>query len=210
MRRLIAWIQAFAIGIGGPGLFLIGFLDSSVLSLPEINDILVVSMVMQHPERLVYYAAMSTLGSIAGCFLLYWLGYKGGEAFLRKRFNPRRVERGLALFRQYGVVAIFVPAILPPPAPFKIFVLLAGVSRVNPWTFAGAIAAGRGVRYFGEGLLAIWYGEQTIAFLEQHGLTIAIVIAAIGALAGAWWVRRRRSPPTALDRHPVTERPESR
>jgi membrane protein YqaA with SNARE-associated domain len=210
MRRLIAWIQAFAIGIGGPGLFLIAFLDSSILSLPEINDILVVSMVMQHPERLVYYAAMSTLGSIAGCFLLYWLGCKGGEAFLRKRFNPRRVERGMALFRQYGVVAIFVPAILPPPAPFKIFVLLAGVSRVNPWAFAGAIAAGRGLRYFGEGLLAIWYGEQTIAFLEQHGLTIAIMIAAVGAVAGLWWVRRRRSPGAALDQHPVAEPPESR
>lgn len=193
MRRLVAWIQAFALGIGGPGLFLIAFLDSSILSLPEINDILIVSMVMQHPERLVFYAAMSTLGSIAGCLLLYWLGYKGGEAFLRKRVNPRRVDRGLALFRKYGVVAIFVPAILPPPAPFKIFVLLAGVSRVNPWTFVGAIAAGRGLRYFGEGLLAIWYGEQTIAFLERHGLTIAIIVAIVGAGAGVWWVTRRRS-----------------
>jgi membrane protein YqaA with SNARE-associated domain len=192
MRRILAWIQAFAIGIGGPGLFLIAFLDSSILSLPEINDILIVSMVMRHPERLVFYASMATLGSIAGCLLLYWLGYKGGEAFLRKRVNPQRVERGLALFRKYGVVAIFVPAILPPPAPFKIFVLLAGVSRVNPWTFVGAIAAGRGVRYFGEGLLAIWYGEETIAFLERHGLTIAIVIAIVGAAAGAWWVSRRR------------------
>jgi membrane protein YqaA with SNARE-associated domain len=192
MRRLVAWIQAFAIGIGGPGLFIIAFLDSSILSLPEINDILIVSMVMQHPERLVYYASMATLGSIAGCLLLYWLGYKGGEAFLRRRVSAHRVDRGLALFRKYGVVAIFVPAILPPPAPFKIFVLLAGVSRVNPWTFVGAIAAGRGVRYFGEGLLAIWYGEQTIAFLEQHGLTIAIVISIVGAALGTWWVARKR------------------
>jgi membrane protein YqaA with SNARE-associated domain len=196
MRRLLAWIQAFALGVGGPGLFIIAFLDSSILSLPEINDILIVSMVMQHPERLVFYAAMATLGSIAGCLLLYWLGYKGGEAFLRKRMSAKRVDRGLALFRKYGVIAIFVPAILPPPAPFKIFVLLAGVSRVNPWTFVGAIAAGRGVRYFGEGLLAIWYGEETIAFLERHGLTIAIVIAIVGAAAGAWWVARRGSAET--------------
>jgi membrane protein YqaA with SNARE-associated domain len=199
MRRLVAWIQAFAFGIGGPGLFIIAFLDSSILSLPEINDILIVSMVMRHPERLVFYAAMATLGSIAGCLLLYWLGLKGGEAFLRKRVSAQRVDHGLALFRKYGVIAIFVPAILPPPAPFKIFVLLAGVSRVNPWTFVGAIAAGRGVRYFGEGLLAIWYGEETIAFLERHGLTIAIAIAILGAAGGAWWVARRRPAATRPD-----------
>jgi membrane protein YqaA with SNARE-associated domain len=197
MRRLIAWIQAFALGIGGPGLFLIAFLDSSILSLPEINDILIVSMVMQHPERLIFYASMATLGSIAGCLLLYWIGYKGGEAFLRKRFNQQRVERGLALFRRYGVVAIFVPAILPPPAPFKIFVLLAGVSRLNPWAFVGAIAAGRGLRYFGEGLLSIWYGEQTIVFLEENGLTVAIVVAVVGAIGGIWWVRTRQPEPPA-------------
>jgi membrane protein YqaA with SNARE-associated domain len=200
MRGLIAWIQAFAIGIGGPGLFLIAFLDSSILSLPEINDILIVSMVIRHPERLVFYASMSTLGSIVGCFVLYWIGYKGGEAFLRKRFHPLRLQRGLTLFRKYGVVAIFVPAILPPPAPFKVFVLLAGVSRLNPWRFAGAIAAGRGVRYFGEGLLAIWYGEQTITFLERNGLTIAIVVAIVGAAAGAWWVRHRRFVQIGADR----------
>jgi membrane protein YqaA with SNARE-associated domain len=191
MRRLIAWVQAFAAGIGGPGLFVIAFLDSSILSLPEINDILIVSMVMQHPHRLVFYAMMSTLGSIAGCLLLYWIGYKGGEALLSRRFNPQRIERGLATFRKYGVAAIFVPAILPPPAPFKIFVLLAGVSRMNPWAFAGSIAAGRGIRYFGEGILAVWYGEQTIVFLEQHGLKVAIALAIVGAAAGIWWARSR-------------------
>jgi membrane protein YqaA with SNARE-associated domain len=191
MRRAIAWIQAFAVGIGGPGLFVIAFLDSSILSLPEINDILIVSMVMQHPERLLYYALLSTLGSISGCLLLYWIGYKGGEALLRRRFSAGRVERGLARFRRYGVIAILVPAILPPPAPFKIFVLLGGVSRMNPWTFGGAIAVGRGIRYFGEGLLAIWYGEQTIAFLEEHGFKVALIIAGLATAGGVWWLRRR-------------------
>jgi membrane protein YqaA with SNARE-associated domain len=193
MRRLVAWIQAFAVGIGGPGLFIIAFLDSSILSLPEINDILIVSMVMHHPARLVLYASMSTAGSVVGCMLLYAIGYKGGEAFLRRRFSPQRVEKGLALFRKYGVAAIFVPAILPPPAPFKIFVLLAGVSRMNVWTFAGTVAAGRGVRYFGEGLLALWYGEQTIAFLEHHGLKVAIVIAVLGGVGAVLWARRGRA-----------------
>lgn len=195
MREFIAWIQAFALGIGGPGLFFISFLDSSILSLPEINDILIVSMVMKHPERLLYYATLSTLGSISGCFMLYAIGYKGGQALLRKRFSAQRIERGLETFRRYGALAIFVPAILPPPAPFKIFVLMGGVSRMNPWTFGGAIAAGRGLRYFGEGILAIWYGEQTVTFLEEHGLTVALVIAGLAAAGGVWWIRRR---PTAV------------
>ena len=113
---------------------------------------------------------MSTLGSIAGCLLLYWIGCKGGEALLSRRFNPKRIQRGLETFRQYGVAAIFVPAILPPPAPFKIFVLMAGVSRHESLgTLPAAIAAGRGLRYFGAGLLAIWYGEQTIVFLSVTG-----------------------------------------
>lgn len=191
MTRIVAWFQAFALGIGGPGLFIVAFLDSSILSLPEINDILIVWMVIQHPHRLVYYASMATLGSIAGCFLLYWLGRKGGEAFLRKRFHARHVERGLALFQKYGVVAVLVPAILPPPAPFKIFVLLSGVARVKVWTFAWAVAAGRGVRYFGEGLLALWYGEQTLDFLRQNGRTVLMILAALAVVGGVWWVRRR-------------------
>ena len=72
---------------------------------------------------------------------------------------------------------------------------MAGVSRMNPWAFVGSIAAGRGLRYFGAGLLAIWYGEQTIAFLELHGLKVAIAVAIAGAAAGIWWARRR-SPST--------------
>jgi hypothetical protein len=68
---------------------------------------------------------------------------------------------------------------------------------MNPWAFAGSIAAGRGVRYFGAGLLAIWYGEQTIVFLERHGLKVAIAIAIAGAAAGVWWARRRRAPTPA-------------
>ena len=120
MRRLVAWAQAVALSLGGPGLFLIAFLDASVLSLPEINDILVVWMVARHKERLLYYASMATLGSVAGCLLLYWLAWKGGEALLRKWFHERHVEHGMVTFQRYGLLALLVPAILPPPAPFKI------------------------------------------------------------------------------------------
>jgi membrane protein DedA with SNARE-associated domain len=137
---------------------------------------------------------MATLGSIAGCFLLYVLGRKGGEAFLRRRFKARHVDRALATFQRYGLLAVLVPAILPPPAPFKIFVLMAGVAAVKPSTFALAVGLGRGVRYFGEGLLAVWYGDLAIEFVHRHGRTISLALgAAVVVLGVVYVVWKRRS-----------------
>jgi membrane protein YqaA with SNARE-associated domain len=192
MKDIVAWVQGFAMAIGGPGLFVIAFLDSSLLSLPEINDILIVWMVTQHPERMPLYASMATLGSIGGCFLMYWIGAKGGEAFLRRRFSERNMARALNLYRRYGVLAVVVPAILPPPAPFKIFVLMAGVAKMRPLVFALAVAAGRGFRYFAEGLLAMWYGQHAMDYIHEHGRTASLVVA--GLIAGgavAWLIYRR-------------------
>lgn len=188
MKQVVVWIQSFAMAFGGPGLFVVGFLDSSILSLPEINDILLIWMVVQHKERLLYYALMSTAGSIAGCFFLYYVGRKGGDAVLRKRFRERHVERGLQLFQRYGLLAVVVPAILPPPAPFKIFVLLAGVARVDPVTFAVAIGIGRGFRFIGEGVLAAWYGDQAISFVRANGISVSIVVATLVAIGGAAYI----------------------
>ena len=84
---------------------------------------------------------------------------KGGEVFLRKRFSAARVDRGMALYQRFGLLAVVVPSLLPPPTPFKIFVLMAGAAAVAPWRFALAIVIGRGIRYFGQGYLAVRYGE---------------------------------------------------
>jgi membrane protein YqaA with SNARE-associated domain len=199
MKNVLLWVQNFALAIGGPGLFIVAFLDSSFLSLPEINDILVIWMVTQHPHLMIYYAAMATLGSISGCFVLYFLGRKGGEALIRKRFKEKHVDKGLELFRRHGLLAVLVPAILPPPAPFKIFVLLAGVAKVSPMRFAVAVGAGRGFRYFGEGLLAVWYGEQALEFIRANGKTISLWLglAILVAALGTWFWRSRRRVPAA-------------
>jgi len=194
MTRVVEWIQGFAISLGGPGLFLIAFLDSSFLSFPEVNDLLIIWLTTQHPERMLYYALMTTLGSIAGCLALYTLARKGGEAFLRKRFHERHIDRAMDLFQRYGLLAVLIPSILPPPAPFKIFVLAAGVARVKLTHFITAIAIGRGVRYFGEGLLAVWYGEAAADFLRDNAKPVAISVAVVvfvGALAYILWQRRR-------------------
>jgi membrane protein YqaA with SNARE-associated domain len=182
-------------GIGGPGLFVVAFLDSSLLSLPEINDLLIVWMVTKHPSRMLYYASMSTLGSVAGCLVLYYIARKGGEAVLRNRFHERHVDRAMSLVRRYGGFALLVPSLLPPPAPFKIFVLMAGVAAVPIQTFVAAIVVGRGTRYFGEGLLAVWWGQLALDYVRDNGRTVALILAGL-ALAGgighfAWKSRKR-------------------
>src|SRR5688572_7350370 len=135
MQRLVAWVQGFSESLGGPGLFIIAFLDSSFLSFPEVCDALIVLLTVRHPERMVFYALVTTAGSVAGCYSLYSVGRKGGEAFLRKRFNARHVDRAMAVFRRHGMLSILVPSLLPPPMPFKIFVLAAGVSGMRHLDF---------------------------------------------------------------------------
>ena len=201
MKSFLDWVQSIAATLGAPGLFIIGFLDSSFLSFPEVNDLLLVLMVTRQPERMPLYAACATLGSLVGCLTIYSIGRKGGEAFVRRRFSHGAVERTLHVIRDNGVLAILVPSLLPPPAPFKIFVLLAGIAGIGPARFATAIAVGRGIRYFGEGALAVLYGERAIDFIHENSGMVGVVLAVL-VLAGAvgvWaWGLRRRSPGNPL------------
>jgi membrane protein YqaA with SNARE-associated domain len=198
MERFVVWLQGFAMSIGGPGLFVIAFLDSSFLSLPEINDILVIWMVTQQKSLMLYYAAMATAGSVAGCLALYAVGHKGGEALLRRRFSAEQLERAFAKFHRWGMLALLVPALLPPPAPFKVFVLMGGVARMPLGKFTAAIAIGRGARYLAEGMLAVRYGDQAIDFVRENGTNVALAASLLVLAAGVGyvlWSRRRRVPP---------------
>ena len=197
MAGIVNWVKAFAESIGGPGLFFVAFLDSSFLSLPEINDLLVIAMVRNNTELMTYYASMATLGSVAGCLVLYVLGCRGGDALIRRRFGGPRLTRAMEMSQRYGILAVAIPAILPPPAPFKVFVLLAGVAKVPVSQFVTAVAVGRGFRYFGEGWLAVRYGEQAEALLVENGETVSLVLAGIVAVAAiAYFLLRNRQRPS--------------
>ena len=196
MGKFVQSIQALALAWGAPGILLVAFLDSSILSLPEIADLLVIWMVTNNHSRFALYVTAATIGSLLGCLALFYIGRKGGEALMRKRFRSSSVDRTLAAFRRHGVMAVLVPSILPPPAPFKIFVLLAGVAEISATRFSVAILIGRGTRYFVEGLLALWYGERAMAFIRDHGVGVALGAVAIlgaGFLAYLYWTRRTQS-----------------
>jgi len=196
MKRFALWIKTFALSVGAPGLFVIAFLDSSFLSFPELQDLLVISMVVHHKERMPLYAGMATLGSVAGCLALYFVGLKGEEALLKKRFHERHIDRAMGLMRRYGALALLVPALLPPPAPFKIFVLMAGVAAVPLRTFIVAIALGRGVRYFGLGIMAVLWGDAALGFLRENGQVVALGVGAAVLVAGLGYVWWQRQPST--------------
>ena len=193
MRSFIGWLHTLALGLGGPGLFVVAFLDSSFLSLPQINDLLVVVMVTEHKDLMLYYAAMATFGSVAGCYAIYYLAEKGGEAFLKKRLKPGHVQRALDAYKRNGLLALMIPALLPPPAPFKLFVLAAGVARVRPLQFIVALIVARGARYLAFGVLAIYYGDAALELMRTHGRVVALVVVAllVAGIAVFWLLRRR-------------------
>jgi membrane protein YqaA with SNARE-associated domain len=192
MGRFVDWIQSFALALGGPGLFIVGFLDSSFLSLPEINDLLLIWMVTHHKSRMLYYVASSTLGSVSGCLLLYYVGRKS-EQWVKRRFSAARMERTMHTFQRYGVMAVLIPSLLPPPAPFKVFVLLAGMAEISATRFVVAIAIGRGLRYFVEGLLALWYGDRAMDFIAANGRPVAFALVALLAAGMAGYVLRKKA-----------------
>jgi membrane protein YqaA with SNARE-associated domain len=183
--NLSGWKQkivAFAGGLGAPGLFLISFLDSSVLTFPVINDLLLIEMSIQHPARMPLYAFMAALGSVLGCVVLYFIARKGGEAFFQKRAGERAqairhwVERN-------GFGGMLVAALLPPPTPFKIFVFAAGVFEVPLVSFTGAITLARLFRYFGVGYLAVRYGADAMPYLAAHKVPVALMVVLLVALS---------------------------
>ena len=174
------WLQAIVASAGGLGLFLIAFLDSSVLTFPVINDLLLIDLSIRNPARMPYYAAMTTLGSVGGCLLLYYIARKGGEAMFHKHAGPR-AEKIHAWINRNGFLSILMTALLPPPTPFKVFVIAAGALEMPVRTFVFGLLAARAIRFFGEGFLAIRYGDRAGQFLLTHklevtGITLLVVL----------------------------------
>jgi membrane protein YqaA with SNARE-associated domain len=185
--NLHTWKQkvvAFAGGLGAPGLFLISFLDSSVLSFPVINDFLLIELSVQHPVRMPLYALMAATGSTLGCILLYFIARKGGEAL----FHSKAGRHGGAIrhwVERNGFGGMLGAALLPPPTPFKFFVFAAGVFEMPLASFVSAIAVARLFRYFGVGYLAVRFGENAVPYLERHKLNVVLVALVFVAISYA-------------------------
>ena len=174
---------------------LIGALDSSLLSLPEINDYLVVGRCYKYPSAAFYFPLFAAAGSVLGCLLLYTIMRRGGQALLRRRFKPESIKKVERAYERFGVFAIAIPAILPPPLPFKIFVATAGTLEYPRWKFLLTVMIARSFRYYVEGILAVYYGRRVILFMKDNGLVILSIVAAAAVLAVViyYLVNRRRA-----------------
>src|SRR5213075_418906 len=182
-RRLGRFIVHVPVYVAGPAMILIGALDSSLLSLPEINDYLVVARCYKHPETAFFFPLFPAIGSVLGCLLLYTIFQRGGLAVLHRHFRADRVERVEKAYARFGILALAIPALLPPPLPFKMFVATAGALQFPRRRFLLTILIARSVRYYTEGTLAVFYGERVLRFLRDNGLMIVTIVGALCLIA---------------------------
>jgi membrane protein YqaA with SNARE-associated domain len=169
------------ITFGAFGLFAVAFLDSAFVPLPSSADALMLLLTTTYPSWMLLYAFMATAGSALGCWILYLVSRRAGARALR-RFSEAKQRRVKGWIERYDMAAVLVATLLPPPFPFKLFVVSAGVFRFSLLRFMIAIVAGRAFRFLLEGYLAVRYGAEAKAILAHYypwiglGLAVAIMI----------------------------------
>jgi membrane protein YqaA with SNARE-associated domain len=182
-----------------PIMILVGALDSSLLSLPEVNDYITAYRVAHNPSEVYYFPLFPAIGSVIGCLILYRIAQRG-EQFVTKRFHPRHLDRVKELYQKWGIFALVIPALLPPPMPFKIFVATAGALNYPPTRFAVVIMIARTARYYFWGWVAFFFREevlQILGWMESHFIEILGVVIALFVLSfigGRVFTRLRNQP----------------
>jgi len=199
VQALWAYLYDLAQSIGGPALLLVALADSSFLSIPEGNDILIIVLSTGQTWGVMsYYVLMTIIGSVVGCSLLYTVGRHGG-GFVERRLPPHRLKEMRALFARWGIWVVMIPSILPPPTPFKVFVLSAGVFQLPFPKFLALVFMGRSIRYFMWGILGVLYGQSAKLFLQDHIRTVGITLfSLLLGIIVTYFVIRRRTRKRAL------------
>jgi len=191
LDRLRSWLVAF----GPLGLFGLALIDSAGIPLPGGPDAAMILLSASNHSLMLVYALCATTGSTIGCTVLYLIARRAGIAALRRVSDEKRA-RIENLLGRYDLLAITVPSILPPPFPFKPFVLTAGVFNLKTSRFVLAVFIGRSVRFLIEGWLAIRFGEEAAEILRKHGLRVLIVLAVALVAFAAFKLYRNRSRTT--------------
>ena len=180
LTGIMGWfknLKATLIGFGALGIFGIALMDAAFIPMPGGPDVVVISLSIYKPALMPLYVFAAMAGSTIGSLILYFIACKGGQSALRKFSAEKRAKVQKAL-DEYDIWALLVAAVMPPPFPFKIFVLSAGAFRVRLWRFVLAMMLGRGFRFVLEGWLAVRYGEQATEILKQYGAKMGLGIAA--------------------------------
>lgn len=207
MKHLLAkwthWILVVLSPLGIWGVMGFAFVDAAFLGMPL--DAIVAGYAYSNPRRFLLISALAAAGSALGSIVIYWIGYKGGEVFLVKRIGEARFKKIRAAFDRHEFLALMLPSMLPPPTPFKLFVLSAGVAEMRFTHFLGAIFFGRFLRFVLFSLLVIHYGPEIVGFLGNvvhHHARMAIAVVAGATLIG-WWIWRMRKLKSRNGNQPV-------
>jgi membrane protein YqaA with SNARE-associated domain len=182
-----AWALKVVAFSASLSLFGLSFLDSILLPLPSLNDLLLIDLCIQFPLRMPYYAALATIGSLIGSVALYFVARKGEEAAFHKKAGSQapRIHHWM---ERNGFITLIIAALLPPPTPFKLFVLAAGALGMPFRGFLAAMSIARAIRFFAEGYLAVRYGTQATQFLVEH--SVGFAISTLAFVLVFYWIGR--------------------
>jgi len=196
LKRYTVWIWKILAPLGPWGVFAIAAVDGSLLGMPV--DAVVATYVYNDRPHFLFYVVMASAGSTLGSLVIYGIGYLGGETVLRKRISEDRFRNIHASFEQHEFWAVMFPAMLPPPMPFKLFVLAASAFEMRLTHFLAAVFAGRFVRFLVLAILTIKFGPEVIHLVvglahEHAGWLAAGIIAILILGLFVWWRSRQRS-----------------
>ena len=176
-----SWLKITLPALGGIGVFLSAFVDSSFVPLPLVTDVLLMELSSRHPFRMPYYVVMAAVGSLGGCVWIYYLARKGGQAYYQRTQGhpPGKIR---TLVEKYPMACVFLPAVAPFPVPFKPFVIAQGVFQVPLVTFVIGTFVGRGLLFLCEGYFGARYGAAAKRFLIEQkwsGVLLALILATL-------------------------------
>ena len=177
ITKFLGRVSEYLVTFGAFGLFTVALLDSTFVPLPSSADALMILLSTTHPSWMLLYAFMATAGSAIGCWILYLISRRAGARALN-RFSERKQARVKYWIERYDAIAVLVATLLPPPFPFKLFVVTAGVFRFSLLRFMLAITAGRAFRFLLEGYLAVKYGAQAKEILAKYYPWIGLSLGA--------------------------------
>ncbi len=198
VTKALGRFSEYLITYGAFGLFVVALLDSTFVPLPSSADALMIVLSTAHPSWMLLYAFMATAGSALGCWILYLISRRAGARALN-RFSERKQQRVKHLIERYDMIAVLVATLLPPPFPFKLFVVTAGVFRFSLLRFMLAIIAGRAFRFLLEGYFAVRYGAQAKEILAKYypWIGLGLVAAILTFVIVKRWMSRNQDEAAA-------------
>ena len=181
--------------LGPAGILLLSILDSSGVPVAGVFDALLILIAVQKPSVAWLCASFAVIGSTVGNCALFWAARRGGRRFMDRAAPEGRAAKFRVWFRRYGMVTVFVPALVPIPMPLKLFVISAGVLGTSRVQFVLVVLIARFIRYFGEAWLGVTLGKESTRFLTTHALDFVVGAILLAALLYGFILWRDRRVP---------------